>query len=260
MPRFSIKDITLYYEIHGVGAPILLIHGLGSSILDWESQVSFFSKSYQVIAVDIRGHGQTDKPEGPYSIQLFAEDICALIRFLDLPPVHLVGHSLGGMIAFQLVLDNPEWVKSLTIINSAPALIFPNLSMRIRFLLRHINIKLFGMNLLSYAIAKKLFPKKEQAIQRKLIFQRWRKNDPKAYLSTLQAFNGWNVALRLNEIKCPTLIVTADDDYTPVSMKEWYTALIANAELVVIPNSGHMTIIDQAAALNEVMLRFFKRI
>ena len=120
MPKLHVNNIDIHYEITGEGQPLLFIHGLGSSSLDWEEQVSFFSKDYKVITFDVRGHRLSDKPLDPYSIQLFSGDTSALIKSLDLPPVHVVGISMGGMIAFQLAVDGPELLKSMTIVNSAP--------------------------------------------------------------------------------------------------------------------------------------------
>ncbi len=71
MPKKLVGDIEIYYEITGEGEPLLLVHGLGSSTRDWEEQVPIFSQKYQVITVDIRGHGETDKPKGAYDISNF---------------------------------------------------------------------------------------------------------------------------------------------------------------------------------------------
>ena len=100
MPLKPVNNINMYYEVLGHGEPLLFIHGLGSSTRDWENQIDFFSKNYQVILVDVRGHGQTDKPPGSYSISMFANDIAGLLDQLELPSVHVVGISMGGMIAF----------------------------------------------------------------------------------------------------------------------------------------------------------------
>ena len=106
-------DLDIYYEIHGKGTPLVLIHGLGSSTLDWEGQVGFCSKDFETVTIDLRGHGKSGKPPGPYSVPLFASDTAKLIQFLNLPPAHVAGISMGGMVAFQLALDVPKLVKSL---------------------------------------------------------------------------------------------------------------------------------------------------
>jgi len=120
MAFFDHDGCSLHYEEYGHGAPVFLVHGLGSSCQDWEYQTPALSAHYRVIAVDVRGHGRSDKPRERYSIPAFSADIEALLEHLNLGPVHYVGLSMGGMIGFQLAVDRPELLKSLTIVNSAP--------------------------------------------------------------------------------------------------------------------------------------------
>ena len=120
MAFFTHDGCQLHYEDYGHGTPLLLVHGLGSSTLDWESQIPVLSPLYRVIVIDLRGHGRSDKPDEHYSIAGFAEDVAALIEHLQLGTVHLVGISMGGMIGFQLGVDRPELLRSLTIVNSGP--------------------------------------------------------------------------------------------------------------------------------------------
>lgn len=122
MPYFEHAGCQLYYEDHGQGEPLLLVHGLGSSIQDWEYQLPHLQQQRRVVAVDLRGHGRSGKPRERYSMAAFAADVAALIEHLGLPPVHLVGISMGGMVGFQLGVDRPELLRSLCIVNSAPEL------------------------------------------------------------------------------------------------------------------------------------------
>jgi len=125
MHLIDCDGVNLYYEEQGSGPPLLFIHGLGSSARDWDQQIpEFSSRGYRVIAFDLRGHGQSDKPPGPYTLPLFAADTAALLERLGVDPAnpaHVVGVSLGGGVAFQLAIDRPALVKTLTIVNSAPA-------------------------------------------------------------------------------------------------------------------------------------------
>ena len=93
MPTANLGDIRLHYDTTGNGEPLLLTHGLGSSARDWENQVGYFADRYRVVTPDLRGHGKSDKPSGPYSIPLFTNDIAELVTTLDLGPTHVVGHS-----------------------------------------------------------------------------------------------------------------------------------------------------------------------
>lgn len=230
MPKKRIGDIDMYYEITGEGEPLVLIHGLGSSSRDWERQVPFFSKKYQVITLDIRGHGKTDKPKGPYSVPMFAKDVVELLKLLNIGPVHLVGISLGGAIALQFTINYPEMIKSLVVVNSRAGKV-----VTVNILKRTLIVKLRGMKKMGEVLAPILFIKPEQEEYRKKLIERWAENDSRAYLTALRTLKGWNVLNHLHTIKCPTLVIGSDEDYTPTSVKEAYTALIQNAKLIVFP-------------------------
>jgi 3-oxoadipate enol-lactonase len=113
----------LYYEEHCQGQPLLFIHGLGSSTQDWELQVQEFSITYRVITFDLREHGQSDKPAGPYSMSIFVADTARLLRTLGIESAHVAGLPLAGGVAFQLAVDAPELLKTMVIVNSAPELV-----------------------------------------------------------------------------------------------------------------------------------------
>ncbi len=256
MPVLDTDDLDIYYEIHGEGPPLVLIHGLGSSTLDWESQVVFLSKHFQTIAIDLRGHGKSGKPPGPYSVPLFASDTAKLIQFLDLPPAHVAGISMGGMVAFQLALDAPKLVKSLIIINSGPELVLRTFQERMAFLQRTLIVRCLGMGQMAQLLAKILLPEPHQKSLQRTLVQRWAKNDKKAYLASLRAIIGWSVADRISTILCPTLVISADNDYTPVSFKEAYISKMTRAKLAVIRNSRHLSPVDQPGQVNDALMKF----
>lgn len=262
MPTIQGNGINQYYEtsgdLQGDATPILFLHGLGSSSKDWEYQWSYFAPHAPLIAPDLRGHGQTDKPDIPYSVPLFSEDIAALLKAVTNQPVHVVGLSLGGMVAFQLVLDHPKLVKSLTIINSGPAVTFPGIKKWLAFQSRKLTIKLFGTQYLTQHILQLVFPKPEQAALRAKFIKRWNQNDPKAYQNALAAFHDWDLQARLSEIQCETLIMSADQDYTPVTVKAEYMQPIPHARLIIIHDSHHLSPIDQPEQVNQALLEFYK--
>jgi 3-oxoadipate enol-lactonase len=246
MPKIQSNGINLYYEIHGEGQPLLLIHGLGSSTRDWEFQVTEFSKSYKVITLDLRGHGQSDKPAGLYSMAMFAADTVGLLRGLGIGRAHVVGLSLGGGVAFQLAVDAPQMLKSLTIVNSTPELIVRTFKERMTVWQRLVIARVLGMRKMGEVLSKRLFIKPEQEAE----------NDQRAYLNAMRALIGWSVAARIGSIRCPTLVIAADQDYSPVSVKEEYTAKIPGAQLVIIPDSRHATPVEQPEQFNLVLKKF----
>jgi pimeloyl-ACP methyl ester carboxylesterase len=256
MPKLRTNGIDLYCEVTGKGQPLLFIHGLGDSTQTWEKQVAFFSRNYEVVTFDVRGHGQSDKPAGPYSIPLFAEDTAGLLRSLRIAPAHVVGLSLGGMIAFQLAVSEPGLLRTMTIVNSGPAMILRTFRQRYEIWRRLFLIRVLGMKAMGNFLGERLFPKPEQAELRRLVAERIAQNDKRAYLDSTRALVGWSVAEHLGSISCPTLVISADQDYTPVPLKEAYVAKMPRAELVVIKDSRHVTHMDQPEEFNKVLLAF----
>ena len=256
MPYFDNDGCQLHYEDYGHGTPVLLIHGLGSSTLDWEFQIPVLSARYRVLALDVRGHGRSDKPRERYRMADFADDVAALIEHLQLPPVHLVGISMGGMIGFQLGVDQPHLLRSLTIVNSAPEVKAHNLRERLEIAKRWLLARLLPLETLAKALGKLLFPRPEQAELRRKVEQRWPRNDKRAYLASLDAIIGWGVRERLQRITCPTLVISADRDYTPIEHKQAYVTELPDARLQVIDNSRHATPLDQPQRFNTVLLDF----
>lgn len=264
MAFFEHDGCSLHYEAYGEEqgegkgqrSPLLLVHGLGSSCEDWEYQIPALSTRYRVIAVDVRGHGRSDKPRERYSIPAFAADIEALIEHLQLGPVHLVGLSMGGMIGFQLAVEQPHLLKSLCIVNSAPQVKVKGANDVLQWAKRWGLGRLLSMSTIGKGLGQNLFPKPEQADLRRKIAERWGRNDKRAYLASFDAIVGWGVQERLSRISCPTLIISADRDYTPVTLKEDYVRLIQGARLVVIKDSRHATPLDQPDEFNRTLLEF----
>jgi len=114
MPKIQVNDIEIYYEIHGEGFPIVMIHGITTN-LDWwpQSLINELSKTFKIILFDNRSAGQTDKPDMGYSIRLFADDTAGLMDALNIKKVFIIGLSMGGMIAQELTLNYPEKVEKL---------------------------------------------------------------------------------------------------------------------------------------------------
>lgn len=260
MPTLPVSDILVYYECSGAGEPALLIHGLGSSARDWELQVPALAAQYQVIAADLRGHGRSAKPRGRYSIPRFAADMAGVLRALEAGPAHIVGLSLGGMVALELALGRPELVRSLVIINSGPEAPAGTLRERLGlvgvYLRRVATVRLRGMRRMGEVLAAQLLPEPGQAALRQAMIERWAANDRGAYLAALRAIGGWSVSARLPELRCPALVVAAEHDYTSLEYKRAYCARIPRGELVVIAGSRHLTPIDRPAELNAALLRF----
>lgn len=259
MPQISLDNVNLYYETTGQGQPLVFINGLGSSTRDWDRQVAEFSRTYQVITYDLRGHGRSDKPAGPYSIPQFAADSAGLLNALGVASAHIVGLSLGGGVAFQLALDYVQLVKTMTIVNSAPAMVGITPDAQKEVERRVAIVRQMGMRAMGEALAPNLFPKVEHAALRQTFVEQWAKNDPQAYIEATLSMVGWNVTDRLGSIRCPALVIAADQDYTPVAIKEAYVKLLPDAQLVVIADAHHATPVERPQEFNAALAQFLAR-
>jgi 3-oxoadipate enol-lactonase len=255
--RVRVGDVELHCEIAGSGEPLLFIHGLGSCADDWQPQIEYFAKSHRTIACDLRGHGRSSKPHGVYSIEGFARDLASMLRALQTGPAHVVGISLGGMVAFQLAVDAPDLVRSLAIVNSGPAVPAGTFKQRLPLYIRLVYARILGLRSMAEMIAKRLFPKPGQLELQRAFVARLAANDKHCYLASLRAiFAGWSVADRLQAIQCPVLVLCSDQDYTPVALKEAYAARLANAKVVVVPDSRHALPMERPREFNEALATF----
>jgi len=260
MSLITLGDLRVFYEKGGHGEPVLLIHGLGSSTEDWDLQVAVLKRDFTVITYDVRGHGKTSKPAGKYSVPQFADDAAKLIRQLDLGPVHVMGLSMGGMIGFQLVADHPELVRSLIIVNSGPEMVLRTWREKLAIAQRRLIVRMMGMRKMGEVLALRLLPGPQHVSLRETFADRWARNDKSAYLRALNALVGWSVAAKLPQIRCPVLVVAADQDYTPVAWKREYTSMMPNASLVVIPDSRHMMPVERPELFHDAIIPFLTRV
>jgi len=114
MPKVKVDDIQIYYEVHGKGFPLIMIMGLGGNADWWDPRlIQALSKEFKLIMFDNRGAGRTDISERKYSVKMFAEDAAGIMDALGISEAHVLGISMGGMIAQELVLNHPKKVDSL---------------------------------------------------------------------------------------------------------------------------------------------------
>lgn len=259
MTTLHVDGADLAYEVRGAGEPLLFLHGLGANGGSWDAQVAHFAPRYRTITVDFRGSGASrDRvhPRGPFSMARFASDVRALLAHLDASPAHVVGLSLGGMVAFQLAVDAPQCTRSLVIVNSGPEVIPRSAAERWAMGVRQVVTRLMGPAAFARILAPKLFPKEEHAELRERFKAMMAANDKGAYVATLEAILGWSVADKLEELALPALIVTGDHDYTPVAAKEAYRRRMPNARLAVVEGAHHALPLEFPEAFNAVLDNF----
>ncbi len=241
--------------------PVLLLHGLGSSAASWQAQLSALAQAgFRPIAVDLPGFGRTPY-HGQWSPWHAAQETLALLKTLHAVPVHVVGISMGGTIALAAGLDFPEQVRSLTLVNTFAALRPDGLRGWVYFAFRMFLVHTVGLEAQAKRVVWHIFPKPEQEALRQELFAEIMQADPRAYRTAMRALARFNVTTHLQEIRCPTLVVTGAEDTTiPPKTQTMLAQGIPQARQVVIPDAGHAVIADNPKAFNQALLAFLREV
>lgn len=256
--------MKLHYNFYNADKTetVLLLHGLGSSGADWELQLPALCDRYRILAPDARGHGRSPKPHARYFIQDMATDVVALLDDLHIQSAQVVGLSMGGAMAQQLAISYPDRVESLVLVNTFARIQPAGWGGVFRFFQRIYALQFADMPQLGEPVIARMFPKADQAEIRRIGLERFiaYNTDREVYKSLLRANVQFDVRKQLSAIHCPTLIVAGDRDLTvPMRCKVELRDKIPAAELVIIPDSGHATPIDQSEAFNKVLSEFLAR-
>ena len=269
----KVGSLDVYYEEHGSGEPLLLIMGLAADSIAWMFQIPDFSQHYRTIAFDNRGVGRSSKPVGPYTIHEMADDAAGLLDVLDVRRAHVVGVSMGGMIAQELALRHPERVHGLILACTYPepdADIERNRRISVQQLggsvsadgevqidVKALNPMDFLQNLLPTVfneefIAKEL-PKLIQVFSGALQYG----FSMEAILGQVAAVMSHKATDRLHQITAPTLVITGDADrLIPPANSDVLARNIPGATLVKIPGGSHGFNFETPAVFNRAVLEF----
>ena len=253
----DVYGLSLWVEQRGEGPDVLLIHGLGSCTEDWADQIEALSSAYRVTALDLRGHGRSERVEGLLSTALMARDVVDLLDVLGIARAHLVGLSLGGMVAQQVALYAPARVASLTLVNTSARVRVRGLSQTFKLWQRKFLMPFLSMARIAGIIGGKLFPDPDQVEIRERMVREWGvRNDRLQYLRATRAALRHDVFDRLDQIRAPTLLVRGAMDTTIPSELQVELEQIPKTRLVIIDRSRHATPVDAPERFNQVVLAF----
>jgi pimeloyl-ACP methyl ester carboxylesterase len=261
MPEINVGETSLYYEIHGEGRPLVMIRGLGSNADHWYSQVPALAAEYRVITFDNRGIARSPDPGGEFTVGMMAKDTLNLLDVLALERPHILGLSMGGMIAQELAINHPERVGGLIL-----ACTHPGSDRQVRASAEVEELFLAMVYEASpeakVAAAPTLFDPKNLA-ERPEVAQEYAqvslRHPAGAKILTKQwiAVLGHDTHDRLDQIKSPTLVLTGEADVLiPPENSELLAQRIPDAKLAVVPGGGHQILVEQAAVCNQIILDF----
>lgn len=206
------NNMTFHTVTQGTGDDLVLIHGVGSNLQSWDDIAEKLALRYRVLRYDLRGHGRSDKPAGPYTIELFADDLKAILDCVGVQRAHVVGFSLGGLIAQAFALKFPRLPRKLGIL-SAVANKSPAEMQRLKK--RADDLERFGPTATIEDALERWFTPEFREANPALIKERiatGSNNDPKAYAAAYRAFVETDLGPHLHKIQQRTLIMTGEND------------------------------------------------
>ena len=259
MPIASVRDIEINYRLEGDGAEtIVLVNGLADDLETWAPQMSdLLAAGYRVLRFDNRGIGATSKPAGPYSSRMLADDAKALVDALGITDFHLLGVSMGGMIAQEFTLQYPQRVRSLILgcTNAGGPHAVRAAAEVLQLLMRQGMTPEEAKEAIIPYIYDPATPRaridEDMAIRMK-----WYPT-PQGYLGQLQGILAWEAYSRIAQIKAPTLIIHGEtDQLIPVANAKLIAERMPHAQLVLIPHASHIFETDQPAIANRAITEF----
>jgi len=255
MPSSQAAGIRLYYEDIGTGPVMVLLHGLGGSSADWESQLPEFSRDHRVIAPDFRGYGNSER-RGPYTVERFAADVFALLDELQIGNFILVGHSMGGAVAMVMALMKPSRIRKLVLTNTLPNFRPDDLTQRVMLWSRLVLMAVLGPGHLSRIVAAKPYPGPELTALRDRAGERHGRTSRRVYLSTLWRLSRWSAEQRLPELRVPTLVMAAENDYFDSARLRRFVDGLPGADSEVFPGTHHGLPLEAPQLFNARLRQF----
>lgn len=256
LQEFRTSDSRLTYVDTGGDLPVLLfLHGAYLSHRQWQWQTLAFSEYFRVITPSLRAHGLSSRQGAPYSAKQMAQDVYELLTHLEIQQAHICGHSLGGMVALELVHAHPPLGKTLILaetIYSARA----SLGEAIRTISNHLLFRFSSIEWQAELFATSLSQQTPslQSFLTEHIDEYI--NDPETYHSIRKAVNDFNFRQHLADLQAKTLVVLSEHNHHTHAQGKYFAEHIPNAELKMIPETGHLLNMDQPGAFNMCIRNF----
>ncbi len=248
MPYIKVQGKNIFFRQNDKAIShrptILCVHGAGGTGEKWANQLSGL-RDYHLIALDLPGHGLSEG-EAVDSIQSYKESIWEFVHAMKLTSFVIAGHSMGGAIALQFALDYQDWLKGLIIVDSGGRLkVNP-------VMLESLSRGEHPLESIQFSYSLKAAAKilEDAAEEMKAV-------STQVLWADFQACDNFNVIDSIQQINLPTLVICGQEDrMTPVKYSEYLAQQIPQASLVLIPEAGHMAMIEQPEAVNKAITEF----
>jgi pimeloyl-ACP methyl ester carboxylesterase len=264
MPKVKANGITMNYEQQGAGEPLVLIPFLAADNACYAFQVADYAKHFTCISVDPRGAGETDKPTGAYSMELFADDIAALMQAIGAPKAHVSGVSLGAATGLWVAAKYPHLVKSLSL-HSGWTKSDPFLKVVVQgwqSIAKGLGdvTEMVIQGIFPWCFTPELYAAKPDYIDQLAAFVRSRPKQPfDAFIRQSNAVIAHDAVAQLARVKAPTQITFGRHDMvTSPRFADAMKSGIKDSELLVFETCAHAAIYESVAEFNEKTLNFLK--
>jgi pimeloyl-ACP methyl ester carboxylesterase len=260
MPSAVVNGVRLYYERHGEsGEPLVFVHGYTGDISDWRLQIAEFAGDYRVLAMDLRGHGQSEAPVDRqlYTVELMTRDVEELIDLAAFDRFHLVGHSMCGAVAQEIALRWPERLLSLTLEDTAVKFNVPSDDPAFQVRAQRIQTALKGGMAAAAALDSGDAPPHMPPERIEETNARLARMSLDAFVGAVQGLLGWEGSeTRVSQIMTPTLIIYGELDAPALAGSSRRMAkLIPNATLVPVPEASHSPQWERPEIFNATLRR-----
>jgi pimeloyl-ACP methyl ester carboxylesterase len=257
MPSVAANNVKINYVEQGTGdEAIIFVHGYSGALGNWTEVLERLPKEYHACALDLRGHGQSDRP-GSYQLADVVEDIYAFSRELGLGQFSYVGHSLGGKIGYQVALDHPDMLKTMILAAPAPAHDFIPPDQRAGFL--DIVTSAFGSpEGLRGFLGQTVKPPGEELLSQ--LISDALTADPAAKEQCAVWWISTSLEPQLGDITVPTLIVAGGKDDLPVDWQRRYANAINGCRFEVFEDSGHFVPMEKPQEFVDLLTSFTREV
>lgn len=265
MPKVKIDGVNLYYEIHGDEFPLLMIQGLSENVYWWDlPMIDELSKHFKTVIFDNRGVGRSDNLDGDLSIELMAADVLGLMDALNIAQAHILGHSLGGMIAQEMALKFPERIKKLVLCSTSCGGSKAELpSIETQRILGKFSAKEHTRDLteegMFHIFTKKFMDENPKFMEKKVDDILIIPTGPATFKAQMSAWMRYNSCRKLKNISIPTLIVHGKQDIlVPSSNGELLAEKIPTSEIIYFDSNAHIIHTEAPDKFLRVLLKFLK--
>ena len=260
MEKYVSSDgLDIYYKVQGQGPWVTLIHGIGADHESWEAIAAILAPDFSVLRVDLRGHGASSRMTR-CTLDAFASDVDGVLDALKIEKTHLVGFSLGGLIAQKYAIERPEKLDRLVLISTVAA---RTPEERERVKKRADQIDREGIASVVAAAEDRWFTPKFKAANPERVAARLKQlvtNDHRSYAAGYRVFAEADEGLQFNRIAVPTLIMTGEND--PGSSPRMARLLhdnIQGSELHILPELRHSVLLEAPDTIAALLVDFLQR-